>query len=202
MRAPRLALFLSTAALLTATGVHAQTAPAEPAAAPAPADAANFTDDELLKYDAAITRVRAVVDALNGAEPTAEQQGEMAAAVQDSGLDVTRFNTIMTAAAEDPILPARIKVLKTPAPAAGSVAAGVNETELTQFVQAMTAIRAITATVQNGQATPEQSAQLTAAVQNSGLAVDRFNEVATAVSQDASLQARAELITVRQAAAQ
>jgi hypothetical protein len=66
----------------------------------------------------------------------------------------------------------------------------------------MEKIRAVTATVQNGQATPEQSAQLTAAVQGSGLAVDRFNAIAAAVSQDPGLRARAELIGARYQVAQ
>ncbi|WP_395944500.1 hypothetical protein [Brevundimonas sp.] len=193
MRAPRLALIVSTAALLAAAGAQAQ-AQTAPAAAPAAAEASTFTDEELRQYDSAITRVRAVSDALNGAQPTPEQQAEMAAAVQESGLEVVRFNAISTAAAESPVVNARINALKAPAPVAGSVAAGVTEAELTQFTQAMVKIRAVTATVQNGQATPEQSAQLTAAVEGSGLAVDRFNAIATAVSQDAGLRARAELI--------
>jgi len=202
MRAPRLALFASAAALLTAAGAHAQT-PYEasgqtaPTAAPA-LGAAEFTDEELRKYDVAITRVRAVSDTLNGAQPTPEQQAEMAAAVQESGLEVVRFNAISNAAAESPVINARINAMKAPKPAPGSVAAGVSDAELRQFVEAMTKIRAVTANVQNGQATPEQSAQLTAAVEGSGLAVDRFNAVATAVSQDAGLRARAELIGARQ----
>ncbi|MFN4069831.1 MAG: hypothetical protein ACK4IW_10440, partial [Brevundimonas aurantiaca] len=102
MRAPRFALLVSAAALLTAAGAQAQTAtPYQPAsgqttptqAAPAdPNDPSTFTDEELRKYDAAITRVRAVSDTLNGAQPTPEQQAEMAAAVQESGLEVVRFN--------------------------------------------------------------------------------------------------------------
>ena len=103
-----------------------------------------------------------------------------------------------TPAAESPVINARINAMKAPKPAPGSVAAGVSDAELRQFVEAMTKIRAVTANVQNGQATPEQSAQLTAAVEGSGLAVDRFNAVATAVSQDAGLRARAELIGARQ----
>ncbi|MDO9609555.1 MAG: hypothetical protein Q7J26_13615 [Brevundimonas sp.] len=201
MRAPRLALFASAAALLTAAGAYAQTpyeASGQTAPSAAPAPAADFTDEELRKYDAAITRVRAVSDTLNGAQPTPEQQAEMAAAVQDSGLEVVRFNAISTAAAESPVINARINAMKAPKPAPGSVAAGVSDAELRQFVEAMTQIRAVTANVQNGQATPEQSAQLTAAVEGSGLAVDRFNAVATAVSQDPGLRARAELIGAQQ----
>ena len=200
MRAPRLALVVSSAALLAGASVQAQE-PAAPSATPpvaAPAGASTFTDEELKQFDAAITRVRVVSDALNGAQPTPEQQAEMAAAIQESGLEVTRFNAISTAVSADPVLAARIRVLKATPPAPGAPAAGVTEDELTRYVTAMTQIRAVTAEVQNGRATPEQSAQLTAAVQGSGLAVDRFNAIAQAVSQDAYLQAKAELIGAQQ----
>lgn len=118
----------------------------------------------------------------------------MAAAIQESGLEVTRFNAISTAASSDPVLVARIGVLKATPPAPGTPAASVTDDELTRYVTAMTQIRAVTAEVQNGQATPEQSAQLTAAVQGSGLQVERFNAIAQAVSQDDYLQAKAQLI--------
>lgn len=212
MRAPRLALLASLPVLMAAAGAQAQESqppsPAMPAAptaqpaAPAPAAApaaGGFTDDELKKFDDAMAQVRAVSSTLNGAQPTAEQQAQMAAAVQNSGLEVTRFNAISTAVSADPVLAARIAVLNTPAPAPGTPAAGVTDDELTRYVTAMTQIRAVTAEVQNGQATPEQSAQLTAAVQGSGLEVERFNTIAQVVSQDAHLQAKAELIDARQA---
>lgn len=216
MRAPRLALLASLPVLMAAAGAQAQESqppsPAMPAAptaqpaAPAPAAApaavpaaGGFTDDELKKFDDAMAQVRAVSSTLNGAQPTAEQQARMAAAVQNSGLEVTRFNAISTAVSADPVLAARIAVLNTPAPAPGTPAAGVTDDELTRYVTAMTQIRAVTAEVENGQATPEQSAQLTAAVQGSGLEVERFNTIAQVVSQDAHLQAKAELIDARQA---
>lgn len=207
MRAPRFALFASAAALMTAAGAQAQDqtqdqmGSANQAEAAAQADARPYTDEELLKYDAAIARVRTVSDTLNGAQPTPEQQAEMAAAVQDSGLEVVRFNAISRAAAEGPVINARIRALKAPPPAPGSVAASVTDDELARFVEATTKIRAITSTVQNGQATPEQSAQLTAAVQGSGLPTERFNAIATAVSQDPGLQARAQVVRARQQAA-
>ena len=126
LRAPRLALLVSAAALLTAAGAQAQTAtPYQPSsgqttptqAAPAdPNDPSTFTDEELRKYDAAITRVRAVSDTLNGAQPTPEQQAEMAAAVQESGLEVVRFNAISRAAADNPVIDARIRAMKAPPP--------------------------------------------------------------------------------------
>ena len=186
--------------VMQTTGVSGFPA-AVPTAAPM-AGSTTFTDDELKKFDDAMAKVRAVSDTLNGAQPTPEQQAEMAAAVQDSGLEVVRFNAISRAAADNPVIDARIRAMKAPPPVPGSVAAGVSEAELTQFVQAMEKIRAVTANVQNGQATPEQSAQLTAAVQGSGLAVDRFNAIAAAVSQDPGLRARAELIGARYQVAQ
>lgn len=203
MRAPRLALLLSSAALLAAAGAQAQTQDADaavtaPVAAPAPATApASFTDDELVKFDDAMTKVRAVSDTLNGAQPTPDQQAQMAAAVQDSGLEVTRFNALSSAVAADPVLAARIRVVNAAAPAPGTPAAAVTDDELGRFVTAMTQIRAITAQVQNNQATPEQSAQLTAAVEGSGLPVDRFNTLSQLVSQTPYLQAKAELAGAR-----
>lgn len=211
MRAPRLALLASLPVLMAAAGAQAQDSqppspapatPAAPAAAVAPAAApaaGGFTDEELKKFDDAMAQVRAVSSTLNGAQPTAEQQAQMAAAVQNSGLEVTRFNAISTAVSADPVLAARIAVLNTPAPAPGTPAAGVTDDELTRYVTAMTQIRAVTAEVENGQATPEQSAQLTAAVQGSGLEVERFNAIAQTVSQNEYLQAKAELIDARQA---
>jgi len=201
MRAPRLALVASLPVLMAAAGAQAQDSqppsPA-PAAQPAtPAASGGFTDAELKQFDAAMAQVRAVSSTLNGAQPTAEQQAQMASAVQNSGLEVTRFNAISTAVSSDPVLAARIAVLNATPPAPGTPAAGVTDDELTRYVVAMTQIRAVTAEVENGQATPEQSAQLTAAVQGSGLEVERFNTIAQVVSQDEYLQAKAGLIGAR-----
>ncbi|KAK0332532.1 hypothetical protein LTR94_024483 [Friedmanniomyces endolithicus] len=184
MRAPRLALLVSACALAFAASAQAQTdqtppPQAQPAAAPAAAPT-EFTDLQLKQYGDAITKA------------------EMAAAVQNSGLDVEAFNAISTAVAVDPVLTARVELASATPPAAGSPAAGVTDDELNRFVTAMTQIRAVTAGVQNGQATPEQSAQLTAAVQGSGLEVERFNAIAQVVSQDKYLQAKAALAGARQ----
>ncbi len=203
MRAPRLALLASLPVLMAAAGAQAQespppsTAPAAPAAPGAPV-AGGFTDEELKKFDDAMAQVRAVSSTLNGAQPTAEQQAQMTAAVQNSGLEVTRFNAISTAVSSDPVLAARIAVLNAAPPAPGTPAAGVTDDELSRYVTAMNQIRAVTAEVENGQATPEQSAQLTAAVQGSGLEVERFNAIAQTVSQSEYLQAKAQLIGARQ----
>lgn len=198
MRIHRLATALSAAALMAAAGsVSAQDATPAPAAAPAPA-AGQFSDEQLVQFDGAYSKIRTISEGLNGAQPTVEQQAEMAAAIETSGLTVESFNAISTAVSTDPVLPARIAVLTAPQPAAGSVAAGVTDAELTQFVTAMGQIRTVTDAIVGGQPTPEQSAQMTAAVEGSGLEVERFNAIATAVSTDASLQARAELIGVQQ----
>ena len=199
MRTPRLALFASVAVLATAATAQAQDAPAPTAAATSAAStgAATFTDDELKKFDDAMVKVRAVSDTLNGAQPTPEQQAQMAAAVQDSGLEVTRFNTLSNAVAADPALAARIRVVNATPPAPGTPAAAVTDDELTRFVTAMTQIRTITAEVQNNQATPEQSAQLTAAVEASGLTTERFNTISRLVSEAPYLQAKAELAGAR-----
>ncbi len=200
MRAPRLALLASLPVLMAAAGAQAQESPppSTAAAAPAPPLAGGFTDEELKKFDDAMAQVRAVSSTLNGAQPTAEQQAQMAAAVQNSGLEVTRFNAISTAVSSDPVLAARIAVLNAAPPAPGTPAAGVTDDELSRYVTAMNQIRAVTAEVENGQATPEQSAQLTAAVQGSGLEVERFNAIAQTVSQSEYLQAKAQLIGARQ----
>lgn len=200
MRAPRLALLASLPVLMAAAGAQAQESPPPTTAPAAPAAplAGGFTDEELKKFDDAMAQVRAVSSTLNGAQPTAEQQAQMAAAVQNSGLEVTRFNAISTAVSSDPVLAARIAVLNAAPPAPGTPAAGVTDDELSRYVTAMNQIRAVTAEVENGQATPEQSAQLTAAVQGSGLEVERFNAIAQTVSQSEYLQAKAQLIGARQ----
>ena len=199
MRTPRIALLASVALLATAATAHAQdasTTAQTPTAAPM-AGSTTFTDDELKKFDDAMAKVRAVSDTLNGAQPTPEQQAQMAAAVQDSGLEVTRFNTLSNAVAADPALAARIRVVNATPPAPGTPAAAVTDDELNRFITAMTQIRAVTAEVQNNQATPEQSARLTAAVEASGLTTERFNAISQLVSATPYLQAKAQLAGAR-----
>lgn len=196
MRANRLALFLSTAALLGAA--PAALAQTPPAAAPAAVLAGDYTDDELAKYGAAYEQITIIASDLNGAAPSAEQQTQMVTAIEASGLSRERFNAIAQASAQDDELAARIAVARTPAPAAGSVAASVTDAELTQFAAAMKEIRPV-AVAANGSPSPEQAAQMQAAVQNSGLEVERFNAIAQAVSAEPRLQARIELIDAREA---
>lgn len=186
---------VSTFALMTAAGpVLAQdAAPAEASAAAAPASG-EVTDAHLTAFNGAMKKVRAVAAAVSGA-PTAEQQAEMAAAVEASGLGIEQFNAISGKVSADPVLRARLAVLDAPASAAGSVAAGVSDEEVGQFSAAMAKIRAV---VPAG-AAPDaaQQAEMASAVETSGLALERFNAVATAVSQDAHLRARVELADAR-----
>jgi hypothetical protein len=206
MRAPRLAVIVSTAALATAFGAQArqatpaqspaQTQPATPAPAAASATAP-FTDAELKKFNDAITEVRAVSDTLNGAQPTPEQQAEMARAVMDSGLEVTRFNAISNAVANDPQLAARIKVLSAPPPAPGSVAASITPEELSLYVAAMNKMRDIAAGTPNDQLTLQQQTAIGNVVGASGLDPQRFSAIADAVAANPGLRARANLERAR-----
>ncbi|WP_438850934.1 DUF4168 domain-containing protein [Brevundimonas nasdae] len=157
-----------------------------------------FTDAELMAYDGAITQLRVLSEALNGAQPTAEQQGEMAAVVQQSGLAVERYNAIARASAENPGIRARIRVLKAPMPAADSVAANVTEDELRRYVVAVDQIRDITGDAENGRASPEEAAALARAVQGSGLSTERYNAIANAVFESDWLRARANVIRAKQ----
>lgn len=157
-----------------------------------------FTDAELMAYDGAITQLRVLSEALNGAQPTAEQQGEMAAVVQQSGLAVERYNAIARASAENSAIRARIRVLKAPMPAADSVAANVTEDELRRYVVAVDQIRDITGDAENGRASPEEAAALARAVQGSGLSTERYNAIANAVFESDWLRARANVIRAKQ----
>jgi len=107
-------------------------------------------------------------------------------------LDITAFNALATAVSTDEVLQARLAVLDSPEPAPGSVAASVTDAEIAQFGAAMVQVRAAAPT---GGAAPttEQQAAMASAVQASGLALDRFNAIAQAVSTDERLQARLAL---------
>ena len=177
-----------------ATTPDAMATPA-PAAMPAPAASASpssVTDAQLGSFNTAMTRMRGVAEAVGTGTPTAEQQAEMAAAVEASGLGIEQFNAISGAVSTDPVLQARLAVLNAPEPAAGSVAAAVTDAEVEQFSSTMVTMRSI-APAPGTTPTAEQQAQMASTVEASGLAVDRFNEIATAVSTDASLQARVQL---------
>ena len=190
---------VSTVALL-AGAAHAQdaTAPMNEAAATATASTSTdaISDERLAAFNTAMNRMRGVAEAVGTGTATAEQQAEMAAAVQASGLGVEQFNAISTSVSSDPVLQARLAVLGAPEPAAGSVAAAVTDTEVDQFSATMVRMRAI-APAPGTTPTAEQQAEMAATVQASGLAVDRFNAIATAVSQDDKLRARVELADAR-----
>lgn len=198
-------LIVAVAVATLAAGAFVQEArsqtPPEPqtAAPPEAPGTSDFTDTELLAYDSAITRLRVLGEALNGAPPTEEQQREMAAVVQQSGLAVERYNAIARASTEDPAIRARIRVLKAPAPAAESVAANVTDDELRRYVVAVDQIRDITGEVENGRANAEQAAALARVVQASGLSTERYNAIATAVFESDWLRARANVVRAKQA---
>lgn len=84
---------------------------------------------------------------------------------------------------------------RTPAPAAlvEADADSISDDELRRFATAMEAIQPIAAAVQGGAPSAGQQAQMAAAIEASGLALDRFNAISTAVSSDAVTRARVEL---------
>ena len=153
--------------------------------------ATEYSDAQLQAFGTAMTAVRAA-SPTNGSAPNAEQQAAMAAAIESAGMDITAFNALATAVSTDAVLQARLAVLATPDSPAGSVAASVTDAEVVQFGAAMTAVHA--AMPAGGAApTTEQQAAMAAAVSASGLALDRFNAIAGAVSTDERLRARLEL---------
>ena len=190
---------VSTVALL-AGAAQAQDAAAPMTEAAATATASTSTDaisdERLAAFNTAMTRMRGVAEAVGTGTPTAEQQAEMAAAVEASGLGVEQFNAVSTAVSSDPVLQARLVVMGAPEPAPGSVAAAVTDAEVDQFSAAMVKMRAI-APAAGTTPTAEQQAEMASTVQASGLAVDRFNAIATAVSQDDKLRARVQLADAR-----
>ena len=210
MRANRLAAVLSIAAFgaagaAAAQDAPAQTAPAQTMPAQTPAASASvetpvagaFTDAELKSYGAALPRVRAVSEALNGGQPNAEQTAELQAAVAATGLEAERFNAIAQAAANDPVLQARIAAASAPASAAGSVGASVTEDELNKFAAANQRLGAIAQSLNGAQPTPEQATEMQTIVAESGLEVERFNAIGQASAQDESLRARVALAQAR-----
>lgn len=153
--------------------------------------ATEYSDAQLEAFGTAMTAVRAA-SPTDGSAPTAEQQAAMASAIEAAGMDITAFNALATAVSTDEVLQARLAVLATPESPAGSVAASVTDAEVAQFGAAMVQVRAAAPT--DGTApTTEQQAAMAAAVSASGLALDRFNAIAGAVSTDERLRARLEL---------
>ncbi len=156
---------------------------------------AEDSDAELRAFASAMVQVRAAAPA-DGSAPSPEQQAAMASAVEASGLTPDEFNALAVRVSSDAVLQARLALLDTPASAPGSVAAGVSDAEVDQFSAAMVNVRAA-APSDGSTPTPEQAQAMAAAVTGSGLSTERFNEIATAVSQDAHLRARVRLADAR-----
>jgi len=157
--------------------------------------ATQYSDAQLQAFGTAMTAVRAAAPT-DGTAPNTEQQAAMATAVASSGMDIAAFNALATAVSTDEVLQARLAVLATPESPAGSVAASVTDAEVAQFGAAMVQVRAAAPT--DGSApTTEQQAAMASAVSASGLALDRFNAIAGAVSTDERLRARLELADVQ-----
>ena len=157
---------------------------------------ASFNDAQLKSYAAARTKVGAIAGAVQG-QPTAEQQSQMAAAVTESGLTIEQFNAIANAASADPVLKARIAIAGATPSAPGSVGASVTDDELVKFAATSAKLRQIAPT---GQPTEAQRGEISAAVQASGLTIERFNAIAMAMGQDAHLRARAQLADAKRGA--
>lgn len=185
------------ALFLTAAPALAQDA-AEPAPAAAPAAAGEPTDAELTQFAAAMKTVQSVAASVQNGTLTEEQQAQMAGAVQNSGLAVERFNAISAAVSADPMLQARAAVAGATPSAPGSVGAGVTDAEAGQFAAAMGEISGIARALNGAQPNAEQQAQMAAAIQNSGLEIERFNAISAATAQDEHLQARIALAQARQ----
>ncbi len=184
------------ALFLTAAPALAQDA--SPAPAAAVAAAGEPTDAELTQFAAAMKTVQSVAATVQNGTPTEDQQAQMAAAVQNSGLAVERFNAISAAVSADPVLQARAAVAGATPSAPGSVGAGVTDAEAGQFAAAMGEISGIARALNGAQPNAEQQAQMAAAIQNSGLEVERFNAISAATAQDEHLQARIALAQARQ----
>ncbi len=183
------------ALFLTAAPALAQDAAPAPAAAPAAAG--EPTDAELAQFAAAMKTVQSVAATVQNGTPTEDQQAQMAAAVQNSGLAVERFNAISAAVSGDPVLQARAAVAGTTPSAPGSVGASVTDAEAGQFAAAMGEISGLARALNGAQPNAEQQAQMAAAIQSSGLDIERFNAISAATGQDAHLQARIALAQAR-----
>jgi hypothetical protein len=192
----RIALLVAASALaLTAAPALAQeaTTPADPTGASAPA-AGEFTDAEIEGFAAAMARITPIAQSLAGAAPSAEQQAEMAAAIEASGLTIDRFNAIGTAARADRVTGARVLVAQAPA---GTVDAGVTDQEVEAYASAMAKLTPI-AQALNGAAPDEaQQAEMAGIVSGSGLSLERFNEISAAASTEPRLRARVGLADAR-----
>ncbi len=157
-----------------------------------------ISDAELRSFAEAMEAVQPIAEASGGA-PTPEQQAEMAAAIEASGLALERFNAISTVVSTDAVVRARLQLAATDPSPAGSPAAAVTDAEVDQFVVAMAAVKPIAESLNGAAPSAEQQAQMAAAIASSGLALERFNAISGAVSQDAHLRARLAVADARRA---
>lgn len=194
-------LLLAAVSCAVLTGAAVLPAAAAPlAAAPSQAGLAGnadaISDAELRSFAEAMEAVRPIAAAA-GSAPTPEQQAQMAAAIEASGLALTRFNAISAAVSADPVVRARAELAATDPSPAGSAAAAVTDAEVDQFSVAMAAVQPIAAALNGAAPNAEQQAQMAAAIEASGLALERFNAISGAVSQDAHLRARLAVADAR-----
>ena len=92
--------------------------------------------------------------------------------------------------------PAAEPAAEAPAAPAPAAADSITEAELAQFATAMAAVQPIAAAA-GGAPSAEQQAAMAAAIQASGLQLERFNAISGAVSQDERLRARVALADAR-----
>lgn len=90
--------------------VRARVELAATAPSPAGSAAAAVTDAEVEQFGVAMAAVQPIAEALNGAAPNADQQAQMASAIEASGLTLERFNAISGAVSRDARLRARLAV--------------------------------------------------------------------------------------------
>lgn len=186
---------LSCVALTAATAVPAMAGTLAPVPATlAQADA--ISDAELRSFANAMEAVQPIAEASGGA-PTPEQQAQMAAAIEASGLALERFNAISTAVSTDAVVRARVQLAATDPSPAGSPGAAVTDAEVDQFVVAMAAVMPIAESLNGAAPSAEQQAEMAAAITGSGLALERFNAISSAVSQDAHLRGRMAVADAR-----
>lgn len=174
-------------------------APATAAPIPAVSAADDIADTELAKFAEAMEAVQAISAEVEGGTPTAEQQAAMAAAIEQAGLDIARFNAISTAVSSDAVVRARLAVAASPESSAGSAAAGVTDAELDQFAAAMAGVRPIASALNGAAPSAEQQAAMAEAIAASGLGIERFNAISAATSSDARLRARLALADAKRA---
>jgi transcription elongation GreA/GreB family factor len=155
---------------------------------------AEFSDAEISAFAAALAKVTPLAQALNGAAPTAEQQAEMAAAIESSGLSIDRFNAISQAASSNDLVRARVELAQTPASA---TATSISDAEVEGFAKAMSELLPVAQALNGAAPSPEQQAQMEASITDAGLTRERFNEISGAVGSDAHLRARLAVADAR-----